>query len=398
MSLNKGNILSINAGSSSIKFVIYQTDSKIEALLTGSIQNIGAENVSFTFSTNTSKEQTNLQLEKKNSIEAAKYLVDWLQLQPEFHSVNIIGHRLVHGMEHTKSERITDQLLDELKEICVFDTEHLSVEIAIIEMFAQHFPAMDQVACFDTAFHSEMPNIAKQLSIPRKYFDRGIHRFGFHGLSYSYLMQELERSAGKEIANGKIILAHLGSGASLAAVGNGKCKDTSMGLTPTGGLIMSTRTGDLDPGIALYLMEVEKLTVPEFNQMINQESGLLGISGTTSDMQQLIKIKDSDAHAADAFNLFCYQTKKFVGAYAAVLEGLETLVFTGGIGEHSPEVRSQICDGLEFLGIEMDEIKNMNNEAIVSTVTSKVTVRVIKTNEELMIATLVLELTKKNNL
>ena len=192
-----------------------------------------------------------------------------------------------------------------------------------------------------------------------------------------------------ETAKGKIILAHLGNGASLAAVKEGKCIDTSMGFTPASGLVMGTRTGDLDPGVASYLLQVEKFTPQQFNNLINHESGLLGISETSSDMRELIKNKNTDPRAADAFNLFCYQTKKYIGAYAAALDGLNTLVFSGGIGEHSPEVRNQICDGLEFLGIKLDEIKNRNNEAIISADKSKVTVRVMQTNEQLMIARLV---------
>jgi len=259
----------------------------------------------------------------------------------------------------------------------------------LIEIFAKRYPALVQVACFDTSFHSTMPLVAKLLPIPKKYFAMGIQRYGFHGLSYAYLMQELERIAGNETAKGKIILAHLGNGASLAAINNFKSIDTSMGFTPAAGLVMSTRTGDLDPGVAWYLMQVEKLTLQQFNHLINHESGLLGISETSSDMRELIKNKNTDPRAADAFNLFCYQAKKYIGAYSAALEGLDTLVFSAGIGEHSPEVRRQICDGLEFLGIELDKIKNRNNEPIISTDKSKVTVRVMQTNEQLMIARLV---------
>ncbi|MBC7535232.1 MAG: acetate/propionate family kinase, partial [Ferruginibacter sp.] len=238
-------------------------------------------------------------------------------------------------------------------------------------------------------FHTAMPRVAKLLPIPAKYFSMGIQRYGFHGLSYAYLMQELNDIAGYQTAKGKIILAHLGNGASLAAVKEGKCIDTSMGFTPASGLVMGTRTGDLDPGVAWYLMQVEKLTPQQFNNLINHKSGLLGISETSSDMRQIIKSKNSDPRAADAFNLFCYQAKKYIGAYAAVLGGLDTLIFSGGIGEHAPEVRDRICRGLEFLGIELDEARNLKNETIISTDASKVCVRVIKTNEELMIARLV---------
>jgi acetate kinase len=231
-----------------------------------------------------------------------------------------------------------------------------------------------------------MPAIAKLLAIPRRYNAMGLQRYGFHGLSYAYLMEELEHIAGFEIAQGKIILAHLGNGASLAAVKDGKSMDTSMGFTPASGLPMGTRCGDLDPGVAEYLMRVENLSPSEFNHLVNHESGLLGVSETSSDMRVLLRARASDQRAADAVDLFCYQTCKWIGAFASVLNGLETLVFSGGIGQHSPEVRSQICDSLGFLGIQLDEIKNMNNENIISTEKSKVIVRVIPTNEELMIA------------
>ena len=387
----KNNILVVNGGSSSIKFAIYQVEDKLIQKLWGSIENIGLKNASFNFTNTTITHSKSILIKINNFKEAVNYLIDWLELQDHFISVKAIGHRVVHGMEHTKAEKITSTLLNQLKQIKLYDPEHLPGEIELIEIFAKRYPALVQIACFDTAFHSTMPTIAKLLSIPRKYYDKGIHRYGFHGLSYAYLLQELHHNAGAAIANGKIILAHLGNGASIAAIKNGKCQDTSMGFTPTSGLIMSTRSGDLDPGVAWYLMEVEKLTVQQFNCLINQESGLLGISGTSADMKELIKNKSTDAHAAEAFELFCYQTKKFIGSYAAVLNGLDTLVFSGGIGEHSPDVRSRVCDDLNFLGIEIDEIRNRSNELIISSPSSKVTVRVMTTNEQLMIAKMVSE-------
>jgi len=292
-------------------------------------------------------------------------------------------------MSHTAPELITPKLLKELKKISAYDPDHLPEEIRLIEVFGMRYASIKQVACFDTSFHTSMPKVAKLLSIPRRFYEKGIQRYGFHGLSYSFLMDELHRLAGRDIANGKVILAHLGSGASLAAVKDGRSIDTSMGFTPASGLPMSTRTGDLDPGVAWYLMQFEKLSPKEFSHLINHESGLLGISQTSSDMRELMEVEDTNSNAKDAIELFCYQTKKWLGSFTTVLGGLDTLVFSGGIGEHSPEVRSKICDGLEFLGIELCEIKNMNNEAIISAIKSKVTVRVITTNEEVMIARLV---------
>ena len=389
MKSSKNIFLTINGGSSSIKFALYEIEESIKQLSYGEIENIGTNNALLNFTDAINNNKNIININTVDYDESVNHLIDWLELQDGFTSIKAIGHRIVHGMQHTVPEKITTTLLNELKQIYPYDPEHLPNEIKLIEIFAKRYPALVQIACFDTSFHTTMPHVAKLLPIPGKYFTMGIQRYGFHGLSYAYLMQELERIAGNEIAKGKIILAHLGNGASLAAVKECKCIDTSMGFTPASGLVMGSRTGDLDPGVAWYLMQVEKITPQQFNHLINHESGLLGISETTSDMRELIKSKNTDPRAADAFNLFCYQTKKYIGAYVAALAGLDTLIFSGGIGEHSPEVRSQICDGLEFLGIELDEIKNRNNEPIISTDKSKITVRVMQTNEQLMIARLV---------
>jgi len=389
MPSKKNNIVTINGGSSSIKFAVFEQDALLTSVLSGSIENIGLPNTTIRFIEKSITAHTTQQIEAAGFTEAAAYLINWLERRVGFDSVKAIGHRLVHGMQHTEPLRITNALLQELKQLIPYDPEHLPEEIQLVELFAKHHPELLQVACFDTAFHNSMPVVAKLLPIPRSYFNKGIQRYGFHGLSYAYLMQELTRIRGWENTRGKIILAHLGNGASLAAVSNGKSMDTSMGFTPTGGLVMGTRTGELDPGVLLYLMRTEQLSEEQFNHLINYQSGLLGISGISPDMRELIKYKNTDTHAAEAFDVFCYQTKKNIGAYAAALEGLDILVFSGGIGEHSPEVRSQVCDGLEFLGINLCEIKNMNNELVISSKTSKVIVYVIQTNEELMIAKLV---------
>ena len=390
-------ILTINGGSSSIKFSLYRIDKPLKQLFSGEIENIGTKKSILNFNNNKDQQKNSFDIEAADHDEAANHLIDWLEKQEQFDSVKAIGHRIVHGMKHTQPELVTDDLLNELKKISAFDPEHLPEEIKLIEVFKKRYPELKQIACFDTAFHTSMPVVAKLLTIPRRYYEMGIQRYGFHGLSYAYLMEELKRVAGEETAKVKIILAHLGSGASLAAVKDGKSVDTSMGFTPTSGLPMGTRTGDLDPGVAWYLMQHEKLTPKEFNHLINHESGLLGISETNSDMRELTKIEDTDNRAKEAIELFCYQTKKWIGSFAAALGGVDVLVFSGGIGEHSPEVRSKICDKLEFLGIELDEIKNMNNDPVISTEISKVTVRVIKTNEELMIAKMVCKVLNLSN-
>ena len=392
----QNNILTINGGSSSIKFAVYKTDEPLTLILSGSIKNISLNNTTFSYKSDTDNKKDISLSAVDDFNKAITYLIDWLEVQLDFNTIIAVGHRLVHGMQHTEAVKISPELMTELKQISLYDPEHLPAEIKVIENLSKRYPSLLQVACFDTSFHTSMPHIAKLLPIPLKYFDKGIQRYGFHGLSYAYLLQKLQQIDENKVANQKIILAHLGNGASIAAVKNGQCIDTSMGFTPASGLIMSTRTGDLDPGVAWYLMQVEKLTSEEFNHLINHKSGLLGVSETSADMQKLIKNKHTDVRAADAFELFCYQAKKNIGAYAAALEGLETVVFSGGIGEHSAEVRKQICTGLNFLGIEIDDTKNKNNEPIISTNVSKVIVHIIKTNEELMIAQLVDKVLNQN--
>ena len=378
-------VLTINGGSSGIKFALYDISDSLKFLFSGELA-FRDNHATLNFRDEMMVQKMMTDFDDVDPHNAADFLIDQLEKQDHFNTINVIGHRIVHGMKHTSPKVLTPELLNDLKSITAYDPEHLPREIKLIEAFKKRLPTTPQVACFDTAFHSDMPDVAKLLSIPRRFQKDGIHRYGFHGLSYAYLLEELEKIAGKEIAHGKIIIAHLGNGASLAAIKNGKSIDTSMGFTPSSGIPMGTRTGDLDPGIAWYMMQFEKLTPKEFNHIVNHESGLLGISETSSDMRELLKIQTTDSRASEAIELFCYETKKNVGSFSAVLGGLETIIFSGGIGEHSPEVRSMICDGLQFLGIELDEIKNMNNQGIISSDESKVCVRVIKTNEELMIA------------
>jgi acetate kinase len=285
---------------------------------------------------------------------------------------------------------ITKEMVDELRQLTPFDPEHLPEEIQLTEAFHRRFPDLPQVACFDTAFHHNLPRVAQMLPIPRRYETQGVRRYGFHGLSYEFLMGELARLVGAEAAQGRVILAHLGNGASLAAVHGGKSIDTSMSFTPTAGVPMSTRSGDLDPGLVSYLARTETMSAKQFNEMVNFQSGLLGISETSCDMHDLLECETQDVRAAEAVALFCYQVKKWIGAFAAALGGLDTLVFAGGIGENAPIIRARICDGLAFLGIELEEKRNVENGDVISSVASRVVVRVIHTDEELMIAHLVL--------
>jgi acetate kinase len=277
-------------------------------------------------------------------------------------------------------------LLDELHRITPYDPEHLPLEIGLIEAFRQRHPRLPQVACFDTTFHRTMPRVARLLPIPRRYEAKGVQRSGFHGLSYAYLMEELARLGDLAAAKGRVILAHLGNGASLAAVRDGKSIDTSMGFTPTAGLVMGNRSGDLDPGLVSYLARTEQMSATQFQEMVNHASGLLGVSEISSDLRDLLARESEDVRAAEAVALFCYQAKKWIGSFAAALGGLDTLVFTGGIGENAPLIRERICGGLGFLGIELNQKRNAKNASLISPDAGRIKVRVIRTDEELMIA------------
>jgi len=379
-------VLTINGGSSSTKFALYRTDEPLKRLMYGKVDRIGLPGTNLTFHDLNQNRQESRVIDASDHRSAANVLIDWIEERIGLASIKAVGHRVVHGMNHTEPERITQELLEELRRISPYDPDHLPGEIELIEAFCRHHPQLPQVACFDTAFHRTMPRVARLLPIPRSFDAMGVQRYGFHGLSYAYLTEKLAGVAGTKAAEGRVILAHLGNGASMAAVRDGKSIDTSMGFTPTGGLPMGTRTGDMDPGVAWYLIKIGNLTPKQFNNLINHESGLLGVSETSSDMRDLLGRQSADVRAAEAVELFCYQARKLIGAFAAALGGLDTLVFAGGIGENAPEVRARICDGLEFLGIELEEKQNTADADVISTESSRVAVRVIRTDEEWMIA------------
>jgi acetate kinase len=301
-------------------------------------------------------------------------------------SLAAVGHRVVHGGPHFLPEPVTDALLDDLRRVAPFDPDHIPGEIVLIEAFRRLNPDLPQVACFDTGFHHDLPRVAQIVPIPRRFEARGVRRYGFHGLSYAYLMEELSRVAGADAAQGRVILAHLGSGASLAAVKDGRCVETSMGFTPASGLVMGTRPGDLDPGLALFLARKEGITPEQFHHMVSHESGLLGVSETSPDLRDLLAREADDQRAAEAVELFCYRVRTGIGALTAALGGLDTLVFAGGIGENSPEARYRILSALGFLGITLDAARNRAGSPIISAEGGRVVVRVIPTDEELMIA------------
>src|SRR5450830_1807844 len=378
-------VLTINGGSSSIRFAVYEAGDTPRRRLDGKIDRIGLSGTNLIVNDLAGTPQVSRRLVAADHRTASGFLLDWLEAQPVFASVKAAGHRVVHGMKHSERERVTPKLLAELHRITPYAPDHLPREIALIEAFLRRHPKLPQVACFDTAFHRTMPPIAKLLPIPRRYAEKGVERYGFHGLSYAYLMEELGR-LDPAATKGRVILAHLGNGASFAAVRDGKSIDTSMGFTPTAGLVMSSRSGDLDPGLVSYLARTEQMSATQFQEMVNHASGLLGVSEISSDLRDLLARESDDVRAAEAVALFCYQAKKWIGSFAAALGGLDTLVFAGGIGENSPVVRSRICEGLGFLGIRLEEKRNKANAAVISTDASRATVRVIRTDEELMIA------------
>ena len=382
------NVLTINAGSSSIRFAIFTADHPPKRLLHGKMQRIGSDGATLTVDHGAGHAPTHIQVEASGERSGSGFLLDWLEMQPLFKSIGSVGHRIVHGMQHAAPEPITTELLQELRRIIPYDPEHLPREIELIETLRRRYPDLPQVACFDTAFHRDMPPVATQLPIPRRFAAKGVRRYGFHGLSYTFLLQELARLGDPAAAEGRVILAHLGNGASLAAVRNGRSIDTSMGFTPAAGLVMGTRSGDLDPGLMSYLATTESMSAAQFRTMVNHESGLLGLSETSADVRDLLAREAGDPRAAEALALFCYQAKKWIGGFAAALGGVDTLVFAGGIGENSAPVRTRICDGLEFLGIHVDEDANRRHAARISTGVGPVVVRVIRTDEESVIAAL----------
>ena len=380
-------ILTINGGSSSIKFALFAARDALQRILDGGIERIGLPEATFHVKGSGQADNFSRSIKAPDHTVAVGVLMDWIEQRSGRDALTAVGHRVVHGgPKYYKPQRITAEMVTQLKQLSPFDPDHMPEEILLTEAFHRRFPDLPQVACFDTAFHHDLPRVAQILPIPRRYEAQGVRRYGFHGLSYEFLMEELARLAGPVVAQGRVILAHLGNGASLAAVRNGKSVDTSMSFTPTAGVPMSTRTGDLDPGLVWYLARTEKMSTKNFNDMVNFQSGLLGISETSSDMRDLLKHETQDVRAAEAVAMFCYQVKKWIGAFAAALGGIETLVFAGGVGENAPAVRARICDGLEFLGIKLEEKHNAANEGVISAASSRVAVRVIRTNEEQIIA------------
>ena len=387
MKQEKPSVLAMNGGSSSIKFALYEMSDRPQRRLQGKVERIGLRDTTLTFDDPSRNQHDSRVIGDLDHRSAANFVIDWLDQHIGLTSIAAVGHRIVAGgANDNEPQRVTPALLDALRRSIAYAPKHLPSAIAVIDLLHERVPSLPQIVCFDTAFHRDMPRVARILPIPRRLQALGVERYGFHGLSYAFLMEELARVAGAEAALGRVILAHMGNGASLAAVRSGKSIDTSMGFTPTGGVPMGTRSGDLDPGLVWYLAQTEHMSAEQFHHMVNHESGLLGVSETSSDLRDLLAHEADDVRAAEAVALFCYQIKKCIGAYAAALGGLDTLVFAGGIGENAPVVRARICEGLGFLGVEIDEKRNVANAGVISADTGRVAVRVMHTDEEVMIA------------
>jgi acetate kinase len=387
-------ILTVNAGSSSVRFAFFRRAEPPARILHGKIDRIGVPDTTVSSADDERNARVSRALGRVDHEGAASVVLDCLAARIGRAAVGAVGHRVVHGgARYRDPTLITEEVLATLREIAAWSPEHLPPQIALIERLRQHLPEIPHVACFDTSFHRDMPRIATLLPLPRRYEAKGVARYGFHGLSYAYVMEVLAKQAGAEVARGRLVLAHLGNGASLAAVRDGASIDTTMGFTPAAGIPMSTRAGDIDPGLVLYFAATERMTGARFHRMVNRESGLLGISETSSDVRDLLAREAADVRAHEALALFCYQVKKRIGSLAAALGGLDGVVFTGGIGENSPVLRERICDGLDFLGIALDSAQNFAGADVISVKGSRVAVRVIRTNEEVMIARSVVAVT-----
>lgn len=375
-------ILCLNGGSSSLKFALYRMDEGAEALLaSGAVDRLGLSDGRFRLRGAKGETLADESGQFTAPLDAVRRVFDALE-KHGFSAPAAVGHRLVHGgPDYAAPQRIDRELLTALRRLVSLAPLHLPGELAIIEAVTVHFPDLTQVACFDTAFHRALPELARRLPIPRALWSKELRRYGFHGLSYEYVVGVLGPAA-----SARTIIAHLGNGASLVAVRHGRPVDTTMGLTPIGGVVMGTRTGDLDPGVLLYLMREQGYDLQGLERLVDEESGLRGISGVTSDMRTLLAQRERDPRAAEAVASFCYSVRKHIGALAAVLGGVETLVFTGGIGERAAPVRWEICQGLEHLGVRLDPRQNASDAETISALDGPCVVRIIQTNEDLMIA------------
>ncbi len=378
-------ILTLNSGSSSLKFAVFDWQDEAELVYSGNSSGVGTDKAKLTIKDSKKKRILEESLPKVDHAAAFDRIVSWLEEVISLNDIKAVGHRIVHGgTKFLQHAIIDDTMIEELKHLVPFAANHLPPALDTIEHARTRFEHVLHVGCFDTVFHRDMPDVARIFALPYKLFEQGVERFGFHGLSYEYICLQLHRNFNDEAKNAKIVIAHLGNGCSLAAVKSLKGIDTTMGFSPTGGLVMGTRSGDIDPGLVTYLFEQLNYTPSDFANCVDHQSGLLGLSGISSDMQTLLE--STEIGAARAVDVFCYQARKYIAAMSAALDGLDILVFTGGIGENSAEIRKRICSHLGFLGVKIDERKNGDSEQDISLNDAKTKILVIPTNEEIMIA------------
>jgi acetate kinase len=384
--LEKQTILTINRGSGTLKAGVYEVSATPLLLASIKVDRAGTPEASIKIADAAGKTLLDSAVPEAAVNSDLSAILQWLTENGYASQLAGIGHRLVHGgSRYTESQRITPEVLSELEKIAQLDPDHTPQAIQNIQFFAAQLPRTPQIGCFDTAFHACLPEVARMYALPRNLYDEGLRRYGFHGLSCEYILQQL-RATDAALASRRLIIAHLGNGASMTAVNNGKSVDTSMGFTPLEGLVMGTRSGDIDPAAVIYLQERDRISPRDLDALLNKQSGLLGVSGTSRDMRDLLEREARDKRAAEAVALFCYRAKKYVGAYLAALGGLEALIFAGGIGENAPQVRERICSGLEFLGLEIDPALNRSNAPLISSARSRTKIKVIKTDEDSMIA------------
>ena len=375
-------LLAVNTGSSSLRASLFCAEGGAEPAREAAIEinRIGKPGSRLVEQTDARRHEESVEVRDHRA--ALGMLRDWLQVTGRLGQLDAVGHRVVHGGSAFRQPMlVTSEMLAALDKLAPIDPEHLPQAIGAMRDLTSWLPETPQVACFDTAFHRTMPRIAQIYPLPRRFTESGLIRFGFHGLSCESIMHQLGETVPK-----RLIIAHLGNGASITSVLRGRSVETTMGFTPTGGLMMGTRTGDLDPGALLYLMDKEKLTTADASVLLNKQSGLLGVSGSSSDMRDLLERRTTDPAADEAVSLYSYTARKAIGSMAAALGGLDLLVFTGGIGEHAAPVRDEICAALEFIGIQLDPARNDRHGPSISQDSSRVSVRVVQTDEESVIA------------